>query len=62
MNPKDAQHLIPTALAPADMSREERNEARLVRIETRLVMLMRHCGLDANGKPLAVTPVEEPTT
>lgn len=38
---------------------EERMEARLTRVETRLVVLMRSLGFDENGKKLSAPQVEE---
>lgn len=58
MNPKDFPHALPPA--QSDLPYDERMEARLVRVETRLVVLMRALGFDANGKKLDAPQVEEP--
>lgn len=59
MNARDHEHLIPTAPNPNELDYDGRVEARLIRIETRLVLLMRRMGLDANGKH--INDQEQPT-
>lgn len=46
---------------PAAAPRKSTNAERLERIETRLVRLMRHQGLDPNGDPLEKPHDKSPT-